>query len=517
MQLIELVRTSQQIAATSSRLAKIEALASCIRQATGPEVELAVAYLIGEIPTGRPGIGPSLVSAAAAASPKQDPELTLRDVEKTCQDLSSIRGAGSVAAKTQRLSQLFGRAVRQEQEFLVRLLLDELRQGALDGIMADAVAKAANVSADRVRRAMMFAGRLAPVASALLNDGPESLDRFSVEMFRPVQPMLAQTAGDVEEALGRLGEAALEYKLDGARIQVHKRDDEIRVFSRQLNEVTAAVPEVLELVRQLPARELMMDGEVLALRPDGKPHPFQTTMRRFGRKLEIDLLRQTLPLTPFFFDCLYLDGQSLMDEATQRRIEVMRQLVPPAFLLPRRVTADATEAGEFLSQAMNAGHEGLMAKALDAPYEAGSRGQEWLKIKPAHTLDLVILAAEWGSGRRQGWLSNLHLGARDLQSGGFAMIGKTFKGLTDEMLTWQTAQLLSRETERDGATVHVRPELVVEIAFNEVQFSPHYQSGLALRFARVKRYRVDKRASESDTLDTVRTIHARTHGSPTAG
>jgi len=323
--------------------------------------------------------------------------------------------------------------------------------------------------------------------------------------------MLAQTAEDAADAVGRLGRAALEFKLDGARVQLHKRDDEVKVYSRSLKDVTAAVPELVERVRALPAGELILDGETIALRADGTPQPFQTTMRRFGRRLEVDRLRRELPLTPFFFDLLYLDGQPLLDEPEEQRFAALSKVTSGGLLVPRTVTAAADEAQAFLEQALARGHEGIMAKALDAPYEAGGRGQRWLKVKPAHTLDLVVLAAEWGHGRRRGWLSNLHLGARDPEAGGFVMLGKTFKGMTDEMLAWQTERLLELEIGRDAYTVHVRPELVVEVAFNDVQASPHYPGGLALRFARVKRYRPDKNAAQADTVATVRQILERSH------
>ena len=358
----------------------------------------------------------------------------------------------------------------------------------------------------------MFAGTLPPVARAAVVGGDEAIARFSLALFQPVQPMLAESADEVEQALAELGEASLEYKLDGARIQVHKRDDEVRVFTRNLREVTAAVPEVVEAARAMPAATLMLDGEVIALRGDATPHPFQITMRRFGRKLDVERARDSLPLTPVFFDCLYVEGQPLVDEPQARRVAVLIDIVPPPLVVPRIVTAKPDEAAAFLERSIAAGHEGVMAKAVDGLYAAGRRGQAWIKVKRARTLDLVVLAAEWGHGRRTGRLSNLHLGARDDRRGGFVMLGKTFKGLTDAMLARQTEALLQLEVARDGHTVHVRPELVVEIAFNEIQESPVYPGGLALRFARVKRYRPDKRATDADTIGTVMRLYAEADG-----
>jgi DNA ligase-1 len=373
--------------------------------------------------------------------------------------------------------------------------------------MLDAVAAAAALPAAEVRRAATFAGGVARVARAALSGGASALAQFAIEVMRPVLPMLAQPAEDLDAALAQLGEALLEWKLDGARIQVHKQGDEVRVFTRNLNDVTARVPEVVAVVRASKAGTLVLDGEAIALRPDGRPHPFQVTMRRFGRKLEVDALREELPLSSFFFDCLLYEGEPLVDRGARERREVLEKALD--CVTPALITADPQKAKAFQQDTLARGHEGIMAKALDAPYESGRRGAGWLKVKPAHTLDLVVLAAEWGSGRRRGWLSNLHLGARDPASGGFVMLGKTFKGLTDETLEWQTREFLARATRRDDWTVHIRPELVVEIAFNDVQESSQYPGGMALRFARVKGYRPDKRPDEADTVDTVRAIRQR--------
>jgi ATP-dependent DNA ligase I len=507
MNLADLVATSRRVAETRSRSEKIGALADLLRRLGPEEIDIAVAYLSGHLRQGRIGLGGAAVRNAMPGSAAQEPALTLGEVDAGFERIAGVTGAGSTAERARLLADLLGRATRDEQDFLVRLIFGELRQGALAGLMAEALAAAADLPAGEVRRALMLAGELPAVARAILTEGRPGLDRFHLQLFRPLQPMLAQPAGDLSEALERLGEAALELKLDGARVQVHKAGGDVRVFSRRGNDVTHAVPDLVETVQALPARQLLLDGEVIALRPDGSPHPFQITMRRFGRKLDVPRLRDEIPLTPFFFDVLHLDGEDLIDRPAGERFTALGEAVP-GLTVPRIVTADAEEADAFFDEALAHGHEGIMAKATAAPYEAGRRGFSWLKIKPAHTLDLVILAAEWGHGRRQGWLSNLHLGARDSENGGFAMLGKTFKGLTDEMLAWQTKKFQQLALGTDGWTVHVRPELVVEIAFSDVQASPHYASGMALRFARVKRYREDKTAAEADTIDTVRRIFA---------
>jgi DNA ligase-1 len=385
--------------------------------------------------------------------------------------------------------------------------MGELRQGALEGLLLEAIAKAAGLAPDAVRQAAMYSGDVGRVARASLEEGAAGLSRFTLQLLSPVSPMLANPAEDVEAALERLGEAAFEYKVDGARIQLHKAGDQVRVFTRHLQDATDRVPEIVEWARALPARELVLEGEAIALRPDGRPQPFQATMSRFGRSRNVAAAREQAALSPFFFDLLLREGEGpLVALPYAERAARLAETVERERLLPRIVTADPAEAERFLAQAFDAGHEGLMAKSLSAPYAAGQRGFNWLKLKSAHTLDLVVIAVEWGSGRRQGWLSNLHLGARDPESGRFIMLGKTFKGLTDEMLRWQTEKLLSLETARDAYTVYVRPELVVEIAFSDVQESPRSPAGLALRFARVKRYRPEKPATEADTIGSVREI-----------
>jgi DNA ligase-1 len=502
MLLAGIVETSRRIAETSKRLQKVGLLADLLRQAHGDEIEIVVAFLSGRTRQGKVGIGFRTLQEARA-TPAETPSIAVLELDQFFATVSAIEGPGSEAQRIGLVQRLMSQATQPEQDFLFRLIVGELRQGALEGLMADGVAKASGVPLASVRRAAMLAGDIAAVARAAIEKGESGLAAHDVQLFRPVQPMLAQTAEDVSEALEELGEAALEFKMDGARIQVHRSGDDVAVYTRSLNDVTAAVPEVVEAVRALPVDNIILDGEAISLQPDGRPQPFQITMRRFGRKLDVERARKELPMTPFWFDLLYLNGGSLLDAPQRERFRSLVELSPPGFVIPHAVASDAEHAREFLAQSLHRGHEGIMAKALDAGYAAGARGQSWLKVKQARTLDLVILAAEWGHGRRHGWLSNLHLGARDTENGGFAMLGKTFKGLTDQMLAWQTDQLLKIEVSRDAYTVYVEPKLVVEIAFNEIQVSPRYVSGLALRFARVKRYRTDKTVAESDTFQTV--------------
>ena len=504
MLLDELAQTSAEVAATSARSAKIARLAECLGRASPDEVAIAVSYLAGELPQGSVGIGWALLRdpppAAAEAS------LELLEVDAAVSRLQAISGKGSQATRREQLGTLFCRATDGEQRFLTGLFLGEVRQGALEGVMADAVSKAAGIPAAEVRRAAMLAGGLPEVAAAAVSGGRDALARFRLTPLRPVKPMLAQTADDVASALERVGRASVEWKLDGARIQVHRVDREVRVFTRNLAEITDRIPEVVEPILALPVVSIVLDGEAIALREDGRPLPFQVTMSRFGSKLEVG---GATPLSTFFFDCLHVDGEALVDRPARDRLSVLSERLPAVLVVPRVETEDAETAQRFLDETLARGHEGAMVKALDAPYEAGRRGAGWIKVKPSHTLDLVVLAAEWGHGRRRGRLSNLHLGARDDATGGFVMLGKTFKGLTDEMLAWQTGRLLELETRREGHVVHVRSELVVEVAFDGVQSSPRYPGGVALRFARVKGYRPDKRADEADTIEAVRAIHAR--------
>ena len=508
-----LVEVSQQVAATSGRLAKVRALSSLLKSLEPEETDSAVHYLSGEIPQGKIGIGYATVRAAAAQSAVDSGRLTLAQVHGALGELAEIRGAGSSARRHEALRALFARATAPEQEFLLRLLIGELRQGALAGIMLDAIAAAAELPVSEVRRAAMYADNLGTVAVSALREGKAALEQFRLEIFSPVSPMLAQVAVDVDEALELIGgEAAFEWKMDGARIQVHKLDNEVRIYTRSLNEISAAVPEIMELARGFAETRFVLDGEAIAFDARGRPHPFQITMRRFGRKLNVEVSRSQLPIQAFFFDCLRLGDTTLADLPTRERHAALVRIVPGAQLMPRLVTASADDARAFYESALAAGHEGVMAKSLDAPYEAGNRGASWLKIKRVHTLDLVVLAAEWGHGRRTGKLSNLHLGALDPSTGEYVMLGKTFKGLTDATLEWQTREFLAHETRRDAGTVYLRPELVVEIAFSDLQASIRYPGGLALRLARVKRYRPDKRVTEADTMASVRQVYAAQAG-----
>ena len=512
MTFARLVDTSRRVAETPGRRAKIALLAELLRTLPAEELEIGVAYLSGTLLQTKLGVGWATIQAALPGAAAGAASITLTEVDEILSRVMQAGGPGSAARRQSLLRELFLRLTEEEQRFLGGLLVGELRQGALEGLVLEAVAQAAGLPSRELRRAVMMAGELPAVASAALTGGAAALGAFAVKLFQPVQPMLAGTAESEAEAIAELGECGLELKLDGARVQIHRRGDEVRIYSRRLNEVTPAVPELVERALSLPATELILEGEAIALRPDGSPHPFQTTMRRFGRRLDVERVRETLPLTLVLFDLLFLDGVSLIDRPYRERIALLDQAVPPELVVRRLITGSAEAAAAFLREALDQGHEGVMAKALDAPYEAGQRGRRWLKVKPVRTLDLVVLAAEWGHGRRKGWLSNLHLGARDEATGGFVMLGKTFKGMTDEMLAWQTTRLLELEESRDGHVVWVRPELVVEVAFNDLQASPQYPGGLALRFARIKGYRPDKSPADADTIATLREIWRRQSG-----
>ena len=539
MLLSELVEASAAVAATSARSAKIGRIAALLERVPAGEVTVAVAFLSGELLQGQIGIGYAAIGemlrAAPAATAREGADrgvsappgapgavLTLTDANTAFAAIGAVAGPGSAARRRILLTGLFARATQQEQEFLVRLLAGDLRQGALEGIMTDAVARAAGVSAEEVRRAHQMGGSLPEVASAALGGaGPagalSALRGFALRVGRPVRPMLAAPAPDVAAALSRISPAAAEWKIDGIRIQVHRSGREIAVFTRTLENITERVPEIAEAAMSLPVAAAVLDGEAVALAPDGRPRPFQVTAARTASMADVGRQRAQTPLTPFLFDLLHLDGTDLVDAAAAERHRRLSQIAPATLLAPRTVTADQVAAEAFLAQAIARGHEGIVLKSLDSPYRAGRRGSEWIKVKPRHTLDLVVLAAEWGHGRRRGLLSNLHLGARDPRTGGLVMLGKTFKGLTDEMLSWQTGRLLGladpaarplADQDRRAAygVVRVRPELVVEIAFDGVQASRRYPGGLALRFARVLRFRTDKDAVEADTIDAVRSI-----------
>jgi DNA ligase 1 len=508
VRLRDLVDTSHAVAATRARRAKVEAIAALLARSAPEEVRAAVAFLSGELLQRQIGVGFALLRDAPPAA--AEPQLSVAEVDATFATIGALAGAGSQGARRDMLHGLLGRADADEQRFLVRLLAGDLRQGALAGIMVEAVARAAALPAADVRRALMLRGDLPAVAALALAEGAEGLAALRLEVGRPLAPMLAGTAEDLGAALHRAAPALVEVKLDGARVQIHRDGGDVAVFTRTLDDVTPRVPEVVEAALALPARSAVLDGEAIALTADGRPRPFQVTASRFGSRRDVEAQRAATPLTPFLFDVLHVDGEDVLDRPLRERASALDALAPGLRPGAAQATAeDAGAAGALLDDALAHGHEGVMVKALDSPYAAGRRGGDWLKVKPVHTLDLVVLAAEWGHGRRRGRLSNLHLGARDTEIGGWAMLGKTFKGLTDAMLAWQTERLLARETRSDGHVVHVRPELVVEIAFDGVQRSTRYASGLALRFARVRRYREDKPATEADSVELVRALLPR--------
>jgi DNA ligase 1 len=501
----ELAATSDAVRETSSRKRKAELLGAALRQLGPGEIEPGVAFLSGELRQRRTGIGwPAMRDVA---SPAAEPSLSVAEVDAAFERISALAGPGSQGARREAVAALFARATVPEQAFLRGLVAGDLRQGALSGVMSDAVAAATGIPRAAVDRATMLRGDARVVAEVALREGEAGLGRFRLEVGRPVGPMLAAPGASLGEALERVGEAAVDWKLDGARIQVHRDGDDVAIYTRTLDDVTDRLPEVVAVARALPAQAIVLDGEAIALRDDGRPEPFQVTGARFGTRKA-----RSAPLASLFFDVLHVDGKDLLDAPLADRTAILERIVPGEHRIPRTVADDAATAQEAFDAAVAAGHEGVVVKALDAPYAAGRRGATWLKVKPVHTLDLVVLAAEWGHGRRRGKLSNLHLGARDEETGGWAMLGKTFKGLTDELLAWQTERLLALQTHGEGIAVFVRPELVVEIAFDGVQTSPRYPSGMALRFARVKRYRDDKTAAEADTLATVRAILDRGAG-----
>ena len=536
----ELVQTSEAVAATSGRTAKITEIAGLLRRAGAGEVPVVVAFLSGELPQRQIGVGYASLGELLRLEPSGQPQpLTVAETDAVFEAVGQVAGAGAQAERRRLLAGLFGRASQAEREFLVRLLAGELHQGALEGVMTEAVARAAGVPAAEVRRAHLLAGSLPLVAQAALTaawppapdggpapDGavatepePDSaaalatLRAVGLQVGRPLRPMLASAAATVADAFTRLSPAVVEWKIDGIRIQVHRAGTDVAVFTRTLDDITIRVPEITEAVLALDVQAAVLDGEAVALAPDGRPRPFQVTASRTSSHMDVARQRADTPLTPFFFDLLHLDGTDLIDEPAHVRQARLAAVMPGHLLVPRLVTEDVDAAGAFFADAVRRGHEGVVVKSPDARYAAGRRGSEWIKVKPRHTLDLVVLAAEWGHGRRRGWLSNLHLGARDPATGGLVMLGKTFKGLTDEMLTWQTKRLLeladppgsgpAGDLKNAYGVLRVRPELVVEIAFDGVQGSPRYPGGVALRFARVLRHRPDKPAAEADTIESV--------------
>ncbi|PYD00951.1 ATP-dependent DNA ligase [Microbacterium esteraromaticum] len=504
MMLAELLAATDEVSATSSRLAKIDALARLLAAAHPDELHPLIGLLLAAPRQGRLGVGWRTLSGLEV-SHAETATLTITDVDQALDALSAASGAGSTAARQGILQTLAGRATAAEWDLLSRAMMGELRTGALGGVLLDAIARASDRPAASVRRAAMLSGDLGETAVIALTGGEGDLEAVGLAVGRAVMPMLASTAATPTAALEITGEASVEYKLDGARIQVHRHGDEVGVYTRSLADVTHRVPELVEIVRSLPARDLILDGETLSLDEDGAPRPFQETMSRFGA----DVARE-LALRPWFFDILHVDGRDLIDEPLSARLTELERVVGD-WRMPGIVTSDADEAERLSREALAAGHEGVLVKALDSPYTAGRRGTSWVKVKPVLTYDLVVLGAEWGSGRRTGMLSNLHLGARDPdgefgEPGGFVMVGKTFKGLTDELLRWQTQTFPALETRRTAGTVFVRPETVVEIAIDGVQRSPRYPGGIALRFARVKGYRPDKSAGEADTIQTLRAL-----------
>lgn len=498
--LADLVAASDQVAGISARSRKVAILVDLLRRLDTEEVAIAVGFLSGVPRQGRVGVGYSTIYGVEAR-PASEPSLTLSDVDRAIWEIQVAVGSGSSGRRKQILGELLGRATEQEGDFLKRLVTGQLRQGALGGVMADAVAKAAGASGEITRRALMLSGDLMRTAEVGLARGEEGLREVGFELFQPILPMLASTATSVAEAISGFERASVEWKLDGIRIQIHRREDEVRIYTRNLNDITAALPGIVAAVRGLPISQTVLDGEALWMTLDG-PAAFQETVS------QIDSDAPPTGITTFLFDLLHLDGQDLLDTPLHERAAALSSIAPE-LKIPALVTSDPEEGQRVLEESLGAGHEGVVIKDAASLYAAGRRGKAWRKVKPVRTYDLVVLAAEWGHGRRQGWLSNLHLGAKDAATGEFVMVGKCFKGLTDELLEWQTKALLERETARRGIAVFVRRELVVEIALDGVQSSTRYAGGVALRFARVKRYRPDKRPDEADTIDELRALLLR--------
>jgi DNA ligase-1 len=507
MLLHRLAEVSREVAATAARYRQTALLADLFREADADDVPVVIPYLAGRLPQGRIGVGWKVLSRPVP--PAAEPSLTVREVDAVLSELGKVSGPGSQAERIRIVGELMGAATETEQRFLLGLLSGEVRQGALDAVGVVALAQATGGDPAGVRRAVMLAGSLQTVAQALLAEGPGALERFRLTVGRPVLPMLAHTASSVAEAVEKLGACAVEEKLDGIRVQVHRDGDTVRVHTRTLDDITDRLPEVTAAARELSGERFILDGEVISFDADGRPRSFQETAGRVGSRTDVAKAAAEVPVSPVFFDALSVDGQDLLDLPFAERHAVLARLVPEPMRVRRALAEgprDIPAAERFLADTLARGHEGVVVKALDAPYSAGRRGASWLKVKPVHTLDLVVLAAEWGHGRRTGKLSNLHLGARTAD-GGFAMLGKTFKGMTDAMLAWQTERLKELAVEDNGWVVTVRPELVVEIAYDGLQRSSRYPAGVTLRFARVVRYREDKRPEEADTVETLLAAH----------
>lgn len=507
MLLARLAQVSQEVAATSARSRKIALLAELFRDAEADDVPIVIPYLAGRLPQGRIGVGWKVLSSPVP--PAAEPTLTVREVDALLTGLSKVSGAGSQAERARLVGELLGAATEEEQRFLFGLLTGEVRQGALDAVAVEGLAQATEAPPADVRRAVMLAGSLQSVAQTLLAEGPAALDRFRLTVGRPVLPMLAHSASSVAEAVGKLGTCAVEEKLDGIRVQVHRDGDTVRIYTRTLDDITDRLPELTTAALELNGQRFILDGEVISFDADGRPRSFQETAGRVGSRVDVATAAEAVPVSPVFFDALSVDDHDLLDLPFAERHAELARLVPEPMRVRRTLVSgpdDLAEAERFLADTLERGHEGVVVKGLDAAYSAGRRGASWLKVKPVHTLDLVVLAAEWGHGRRTGKLSNLHLGARN-PDGSFTMLGKTFKGMTDAMLTWQTERLQELAVESSGYVVTVRPELVVEIAYDGLQRSTRYPAGVTLRFARVVRYREDKRPEEADTVETLLAAH----------
>lgn len=504
MLLEQILWTSQAVRATRSRLAKRDAVAQLLRDATPAEVPLVSSYLAGVLPQRHIGVGWRSLRDAPAA--RGTAVITVTELDGALTEIAGVTGSGAMARRRMLLADLFGRLTVDEQRFVRGLVQGELRQGAGDGVMLTAIAEASGVPETAVRRAVMLAGFAAPVAAAAMSGGHDAVEAIGLVVGRPLRPMLAGSAAEIADAIVDDHEQQIQTKLDGIRVQAHKLGDEVRLFTRSLEVITDRLPEVVEIVRGLAADRLILDGEAIALDDAGRPLPFQVTGARTASSADPARMRAETPVTPQFFDILHLDGEDLIDAPLRDRQRLMSQLVPERWQVARSVVSSAEAAQQFFEQRVAAGDEGIVVKDLQAPYAAGRRGAGWVKVKPRHTLDLVVLAVEWGSGRRSGLLSNIHLGARDPESGGYVMLGKTFKGMTDEMLRWQTRRFTELATDSGDWVVPLRPEQVVEIAFDGLQRSSRYPGGLALRFARVIRYRDDKTVEEADTIDTVRAL-----------